>query len=101
MMAVNWSGSGFFGNVGVLNCFTSVQYLCSEVVSADELLPPLWQPVNPARAVSPAATDRAIPRMRTTCHGTASARRERTGGQVKPPRVRPPDPAGPGLAHRA
>ena len=36
MMSVNCWGSGFSGNVGVLNCFTSVQYFRSEAVSAPE-----------------------------------------------------------------
>src|SRR6266542_3177841 len=86
MMAVNWSGSGSFGNVGVLNCFTSVQYLCSEAVSApDEFpFPPLLQAVRTMRS----ATASTFTRITTTV----------------PPRsgeVRPPDPVGPGLAHRA
>src|SRR3954451_1185350 len=82
MMAANCSGSGSFGNVGVLNCFTSVQYLCSEAVSADDLAPPPWQPA-PATPVRHTATASAFPRIPLTV----------------PPR--PADPVGPGLAHRA
>src|SRR5438874_6820648 len=90
MTALNWAGSGSFGNVGVLNCFTSVQYLCSEVVSADERVPPPWHPA-PTRPARTAATPRVIPRIRTTSPRYRLSRAR--SGQ--------PDPVGPGLAHRA
>src|SRR5437588_1819124 len=87
MMAANWSGSGSFGNVGVLNCFTNVQYLCSEVVRAEDVLPPPRQP-PPTTPVRHIASTSAFPRVPFT---------------VPPPPIgfRPPDPVGPGLAHRA
>src|SRR5882757_9550162 len=87
MMAENWAGSGSFGNVGVLNCFTSVQYLCSEVVSAEDLLPPPWQAplTTPTRHIAPTS---AFPRIRATL-------------PPPPGGAPPPDPVGPGLAHRA
>ena len=66
MTAVNCSGAASGGNVGALNCFTSVQYFRSEVVRALDLFPLPWQPARPTRPARPTARARAFPRITTS-----------------------------------